>query len=486
MAHKRIRIRTASGVTETLAQKTRQRRQTLREVHDSAAHMPARRNDLAPHLKIERVPIDSLKSASRRVRRTDAAQVERVIASIRQFGLCAPLLISGDRRIVHGHVVWEAARQLGISEISCVVVDHLTEDELRILGIALNRLGERGDWDFDALQQEFEDLGASIDDLMVTGFEMPEIDMILTGSVVETPEEEAEAIPDVGTNPVSRPGDVWRLGEHKLIQGDARDPDCYSRIMNGEAARLVLTDVPYNVSIRTITGDERHREFAMGAGEMDRDTYLNFNMAWMKVAADRLVDGGLLSTAIDWRSIDVVMAAAREVKLAHINTAVWTKTNAGQGSLWRSAHELYPVFRKGTATHVNNVMLGKHGRWRSNVWTYAGGSSLGSDSREGLKLHPTVKPRALIEDVLLDVTSRGDIVIDCFAGSGSALVAAEATGRRCMAIEIDGLYCDVIIKRWQDMTGETAVLEETGESFATTAQSHVCGDNSTANRNDSE
>jgi DNA modification methylase len=476
MTHKRIKIRTASGATKALAQKTQERRQTLREVHEVAAHMPVRRNDLAPALKVERMPIDALKPATRRVRRADAAQVERVIASIRQFGICAPVLISSERQIVHGHAVWEAARQLGISEISCALVDHLSEAEQRALAIALNRLSERGQWDFEILQHEFRELGASIDDLAVMGFELPEIDVILMGPVIETPEQEAAAIPIVGPIAVSQPGDVWRLGDHRLLQGDARDTDCYSRLMKEQLARLVLTDEPFNVKIAGhVTGGE-HREFAMATGEMDRTAYLEFNIAWIKPATGRLVDGGLISTAIDWRSIDVVMAAARELGLAHINTAVWAKTNGGQGSLWRSAHELFPIFKKGTAAHVNNVELGRHGRWRSNVWTCAGGSSLGSDSREGLEVHPTVKPRALIEDVLLDVTNRGDIVIDPFLGSGTTLVAAHATDRRCMAIEIDGLYCDVAIARWQDMTGETAVLEATGESFATTAQRRVRGD----------
>jgi DNA modification methylase len=356
------------------------------------------------------------------------------------------------------------------------VIDHLSPEELRLLSIALNRLAERAEWDFQILQHEFKELGASIDDLVITGFEPAEIDMIVMDSVVETPEQEAEAIPAVGRVAVSRPGDVWRLGDHRLTCGDARDPDCYSRILEGKTARLVATDVPYNVSIRTVTGDDQHREFAMARGEMDRPEFGNFNVDWMKVVIDCLVDGGLLSTAIDWRSIDIIMAAARELGLAHINTAVWSKTNGGQGSLWRSAHELFPFFRKGPANHVNNVELGRHGRWRTNLWVYPGGSSLGSDSREGLEVHPTVKPRALVEDMLLDVTNRGDIVIDPFVGSGTTLIAAQATGRRCMAIEIDPLYCDVAIKRWQGMTGETAVLETTGESFATTAQRRVRDD----------
>ena len=198
---------------------------------------------------------------------------------------------------------------------------------------------------------------------------------------------------------------------------------------------------------------------------MSREEFARFNRQWMEAVLARLVDGGLFATFIDWRSIDLVIASGRELALDLINVVVWVKTNGGQGSLWRSQHELLPVFKKGAELHINNVELGRHGRWRSNVWEYDGASSLGSDAREGLALHPTVKPRLLLEDALIDVTNRGDIVIDCFAGSGSTLVAGEATGRRCRAIEFDGPYCDVIIRRWSEMTGREAVLEATGETF---------------------
>jgi DNA modification methylase len=198
---------------------------------------------------------------------------------------------------------------------------------------------------------------------------------------------------------------------------------------------------------------------------MGREEFAGFNRAWMSTALARLVDGGLLATFIEWRSVDLIIACGRDLGLTLLNLVVWSKSNGGQGSLWRSQHELLPVFKKGDAPHVNNVELGRHGRWRSNVWTYPGGSSLGSDSRDGLDFHPTVKPRVLLEDALLDVTNRSDVVIDCFAGSGSTLLAAEATGRRCRAIEIDGPYCDVVIRRWREMTGGEAILESTGETF---------------------
>jgi DNA modification methylase len=203
----------------------------------------------------------------------------------------------------------------------------------------------------------------------------------------------------------------------------------------------------------------------MASGEMSDDEFLMFNHAWMRAVLPHLVDGGVLATFIDWRGYPTANAAAIKLGLAPLNLIVWAKTNAGMGSLYRSQHELLPLFKKGTASHVNNVELGKRGRWRSNVWTYPGASSLGSDARRGLKDHPTVKPTALLEDALLDVTNRGDIVIDPFLGSGSTLIAANKTGRVCRGVELDPLYVDVIIRRYEAASGQAAVLVETGESF---------------------
>ncbi len=231
-------------------------------------------------------------------------------------------------------------------------------------------------------------------------------------------------------------------------------------------ARLVLTDEPYNVRIRGNVTGGTHREFAMASGEMSAAEFLAFNLAWMKASLDHLVDGGLFGAFIDWRGLATVHAAATQLGLAQINLIVWAKTNAGMGSMHRSQHELLPLFKKGKGDHLNNIELGRKGRWRSNLWSYPGASSLGSDARKGLEDHPTVKPTAMLADALLDVTARGDIVIDPFLGSGSTLIAAEQTGRRCRGVEIDPLYVDVIIRRYQAETGREAILEATGEPFA--------------------
>ena len=259
---------------------------------------------------------------------------------------------------------------------------------------------------------------------------------------------------------------MFLLGAHRVVCGDATDPGAFTQVM-GEAreVRLVLTDEPYNVQIRGHVTGGPHREFAMASGEMDDKQFEAFNKAWMAAAFPYLCDGGVLGTFIDWRALPIVQSAASALALVPLNLVVWSKTNAGMGSLYRSQHELLPLFRKGELPIVNNVGLGRKGRWRSNVWVYPGASSLGSDARKGLKDHPTVKPTAMLEDALLDLTDRGDTVLDPFLGSGSTLIAAEATGRVCVGVELDPLYVDVIVRRYQAVTGRKAVLADTNHTF---------------------
>lgn len=464
------------SVKEHIRHKSRKRResQKTRAVIEQHAGVP--RNDLAPDFRLLRIDPAQLKSADRRVRKADRVQIDRIKASICTFGICAPLVIDEQNRIVHGHLVWEAAKELGIPDVPVVVLTHLDPVERRKLALTLNRIGETGVWDIPVLEVEMTELVELGEDLVVTGFDAAEIDGLTV--LVEEDDAADDVVPPVPVRPVSRAGDCWCLGGHRLVQGDCRSPANWALVMGPqERARLVLTDQPYNVpNVGHVTSREGVREFAMAAGEMSREEFAGFTREWIVAALPHLVDGGLLATFIDWRSVEIVLAAGREAGLALLNVVVWAKNNAGQGSLWRSRHELLPVFRSGTAQHVNNVALGKHGRWRSNVWEYAGASSLGSEARAELGGHPTPKPCAMLEDALLDVTRRDDLVIDPFAGSGSTLMAAEATGRRCRAIEIDGGYCDVIIRRWQAATGDEARLEATGQTFAEVEAERMSGE----------
>jgi DNA modification methylase len=358
---------------------------------------------------------------------------------------------------------------LGLDRVPCVRVDHLSDVEERVLRAAINRLGEKGEWDVDELKLEFEELVLTETPLEISGFSIMEIDQVLHEEVIDGLEK-GPVEPEANKVAVARLGDVFVLGGHKIICGDAREPAVLAEVSKDDPpVGLVLTDPPYNVKIEGNVTRGNHSEFVMASGEMSDDEFLRFNEAWMGAALPLLRDGGVFGAFIDWRGNPIIHAAATKTGLAALNLIVWTKTNAGMGSLYRSQHELLPLFKNGTAPHVNNVSLGSKGRWRSNVWNYPGASTIGSDARRGLKDHPTVKPTAMLEDALLDITNRGDIVLDPFLGSGSTLMAAEKTGRVCRGIELDPLYIDVIVRRYESFTGNTAILVETGETFAALA-----------------
>lgn len=476
--------RVMSGLTsggEELAKDLRDRSRARRERQARTAQAMDRcrthpaRNDLRPELKIVDLPLDALRQPRSRLHRDNEAHVLEVMANIEAFAVSAPILITGDREIIDGRFVVEAARRLGLDSLPCVVIDHLNEEEVRLLRLALNRLPQKAAWDFEALQLEFAELielGAPVE---LSGFSLPEIDQILLDDEEEAPEA-AELEPDPEAPVVARLGDLWILGDHRLICGDARDPDVYQRLLEGTAVRFLLTDMPYNVKIRGHVTSGDHAEFPMASGEMSDAEFRTFIREWMGEAKRHIVDGGMLATFIDWRGIEATLAVGRELDMDLLNLVVWAKTNAGMGSLWRSSYELLPVFKVGKAPHVNNVELGKNGRWRSNLWTAPGASSLGSEARAGLKLHPTVKPVPLLVDALLDVTHRGEVVLDPFSGSGSALMAAEQTGRLACGIELDPRYIDVTVRRWQDATGDRAILAETGDSFEQVAAQRARGD----------
>ena len=434
-----------TALVEGLRQKSRRRRANLERPSLAGGRV---RNDLSPKLVLtQRSPAD-LKAPFRAVRACEPAQVQRVVASIRALGFCDPVLIGGDGRILDGVVRVEAAKLAGLSTIPCIVADHLTAEERRALRLALNRVQERGSWDLDELKLEFEELSLEDGVLEITGFTDCEIDQVLLDAE-PSPVEIGPLAPARGATTNVRVGDVFALGRHRVICGDARDPTVMAALMGEERARLILTDEPYNVPIHGHVTGGGHREFAMASGEMSEAEFLAFNRDWMGTALPYLVDGGVFGTFIDWRGLATVLAAASEFDLEQLNLIVWGKTNAGMGSLYRSQHELLPLFKKGRAPHINNVGLGRGGRSRSNLWTYPGASSLGSSSRKGLQDHPTAKPVALLSDAMLDLTHRDDIIVDPFLGSGSTLIAAEQVGRRCFGFEIDPAYVDVILRRYE-------------------------------------
>jgi DNA modification methylase len=406
-----------------------------------------------PALAISYCPVGTLRPDPRNARTHPKQQVDQIVASIRQFGFVNPILADPDGRIIAGHGRLMAAKAMGLAEVPTIYISGLSEAQKRALRIADNKIALGAAWDLDVLKMELAELG-SLDldfDLSVTGFSTGELDVILNGSA----DPDDEVIPEVPTSPRTRPGDIWILGEHRVGCGDGRDLDFVRRVVGEQAAiDAAFLDPPYNVRISGhANAAGRHREFAMASGEMDEAEFRAFLKQALGVCASVSRDGAVHFVCMDWRHMDDVSAVGKAVYGDLLNVCIWNKSNAGMGSLYRSKHELIFVFRVGAVPHFNAVELGKHGRNRTNVWDYASVNSFKGSRREDLRLHPTVKPSALVADAIQDVTRRGDLVLDLFLGSGTTLVAAERVERRFRGLDIDPAYVDVAIARWTSMTG---------------------------------
>lgn len=405
-----------------------------------------------------------------------ARQVDQIAASIRAFGFTLPILVDENARVLAGHARLDAAKRLGLKTVPTISIGHLSEAQKRAYAIADNRLAELATWDKEQLALTFKTLlEFDLDfDIAVTGFDIEEIDLFVEGLDTGAEDPAADALPehDPRTLPVSRPGDLWALGPHRLFCGDATKEESFTRLMGRRRARMVFVDPPYNVRIAghvSGLGRIKHREFPMASGEMSEAEYTAFLEKAFRQLVRHSCAGSIHYVCIDWRHLAEILAAGRAADAELINLCVWVKTNAGMGSLYRSQHELVFVFKSGKGRHANNVRLGRFGRNRSNVWTYAGANTLGPERLEQLAMHPTVKPAALVADALLDCSRKGDLVLDSFAGSGTTVIAAEKTGRLAYAIELDPRYVDTAVRRWETFTGHAAVHAETGQTFAETA-----------------
>lgn len=391
------------------------------------------------------------------------------------YGQVIPVLVGPNDEVLEGNLIVQTMRELGYDEVATVRAPSLDPHALHALRLALNRLAEEAKWDSAKLRAEFQALLDVDFDLSVTGFDQVEIDM--TFSVDEASSaavEEAPPEPDPDAPVISRLGDMWLCGTdkasdlHRVICGDARSREVLAKLRGKLMAQTMFTDPPYNVDIpRNVSGLGAvcHRDFAMASGEMNDEEFIAFLLAFLEAGQDALVDGAVSFVCMDWRHLRHLFEATRRAGLTPLNLCVWAKTNAGMGTFYRSQHEMVLALKKGTAPHINNFELGKKGRSRSNLWTYRGMNVVGRERDELLKLHPTVKPVALVADAIKDVSHRGAIVLDPFLGSGTTLIAAHETGRRCFGVEYDPAYVDLIVRRWLDHTGGTAIHAETGETF---------------------
>ena len=380
-------------------------------------------------------------------------QIAQIANAIRRFGFTNPVLVDDANGIIAGHGRVEAARTVGLDQVPTVRLSAMSEAEVRAYVIADNRLAENAGWDRALLGLELQYLTElEIDfDVTVTGFDLPDIDLLIGElSPAASGDDPADAIVEVAAGPaISRPGDIWQIGSHRLICGDSTQLETYQKLLGAARAQMVFTDPPYNVPIAGHVrglGSIQHREFAMASGEMSPAEFTAFLQSVFGHLAAFSVDGAIHFQCMDWRHVPEILAAGAAAYADLKNICVWAKNNGGMGSLYRSQHEFVFVFKSGTAPHINNIELGKYGRYRTNVWNYAGVNSFGED-RGHLSLHPTVKPVAMVADAIRDCSHRRGIVLDAFVGSGTTLIAAEKTGRRGYGIEIDPAYCDVAIRR---------------------------------------
>lgn len=430
--------------------------------HKPSAGHKGSNKPVLQHLKTEVLEIHDLKSLSRQVRKHSQKQVRKIEKSISANNQVVPVIIDRDNRVVDGEAVIEAMRNLGFEAINVIRLEHLSETQLRSLRLMLNRVQEDASWDIENLALELQDIFEIENDLVLTGFDAPEIDTSYTILNDNTPDEELDktlSLVDVPKRVTH--GQIWKCGGHILVCGDATDDAIYDHLPGDLSPIMMFTDPPYNVAINGNVcgkGAIQHPEFAMASGEMSCTEFTNFLQEFLEASTKIMPDGSLLYVCMDWRHMQELQTAANRCHLSLLNLCIWKKTNAGMGSLYRSQHELVFIFKKGKEPHTNNVELGKHGRNRTNVWEYASVNSNDPTRKGDLALHPTVKPTQMVTDALLDVTSRGDWIIDPFGGSGTSMLAAEAAGRRAVLIELDEHYCDVILARFESQTGCVPIL----------------------------
>jgi hypothetical protein len=428
-------------------------------------------------LHVEYFPPASLAPRKRNPRTHSNRQVRQIADSIERFGFTSPILVDASANVIAGHGRLEAAKLLGLPAVPTIRLDQMTEAQVRAYCIADNRIAEKAGWSKELLALEFKELeGLNLDfDLTITGFDAPEIDVLISGSEADDYEEPVPAVS--ATEPaVSRLGDLWNIGPNRLLVGDATQAGSYTRLLEGCKAQMVFTDPPYNVPVQghvSGLGRVQHEEFPMASGEMTSEQFTGFLRTVFAHLAGASCNGSIHFACIDWRHMKEMLAASEGVYTELKNVCVWAKMNGGMGSLYRSQHEFVCVFKSGTARHVNNIELGRHGRYRTNLWSYPGANSFGKTRSRDLAAHPTVKPVALVADAIRDCSDRGEIILDAFAGSGTTLAAAHKVDRCGYGIELDPRYADVTIRRLAAM-GLDAVEAGSGRSYSE-LQRERCG-----------
>lgn len=420
-------------------------------------------------LNMRYVPTVDLKPPRRVLRRYSKRAEERMKYFIGRFGFVSVIVVDAHGRIVAGYRRWLAAKDLGLDAVPVVEVSHLSEEQLRLLRILDNKLCENGEWDPDELRAEFAELQLLPDlNFEDSGFTTAELDNLFIAATDAEKDQPEDNLPEILNVAVTRAGDIWTLGVHRLICGSALEEETFEKLLGAERAQMVFSDAPYNLSAKSIGGKgaHRHGDFAMAAGEMPRGEFTGFLTTSFGLLAKYSIAGSIHFQCIDHRHMREMLDAGYGSYTELKNLVVWKKHSAGMGSFYRSQHELIFVWKSGDAPHINNFGLGETGRHRSNVWEYRGNAGFHKERSDELAAHATVKPWSMVADAIRDCSKRGGVIVDPFGGSGTTLIAAQRTGREARLIELDPLYCDVAIRRWEKLTGQPAVLTETGQTFA--------------------
>ena len=437
---------------------------------------PDTTSDALPRLAsvIEHIAIDLLIPYVGNARKHDQKQISKLVGAMRSFGVQVPLLVDEKNEIIAGHGRYLAAKQLGLTKVPIIRIIHLTPDQVKAFRIADNRLSELSSWDDDALAIELKHLVVSLDTQVIelTGFEVGEIDARLEVLEAEPRQDPADNIIEPTNGPaVSKLGDIWVMGNHRLLCGSSLDEASYAALLQGTKVRAVWSDPPYNQRVQghvSGLGKAQHREFGMASGEMSYADFTAFLTRYLELTKAHSMPGSLHYSCMDAMHGHEILTAARQAGLRLKTTCTWAKTNAGMGSLYRQQTEFVHVFKNGedSVPHVNNIQLGRYGRYRTTLWTYAGVNTFRRGREDDLLDHPTVKPWALVADAIKDCTGHGETVLDAFCGSGTTIIAAEKVGRKAFGIELDPLYVDVAIRRWEKVTKKHAVNAATGRTFA--------------------
>lgn len=399
------------------------------------------------------------------IRKFSKQEISITTKVVDRFGIPSPIIVDNKNEIVLGANLYLAAKNLNAKTVPTVQLKDLSEKEIKMYSVAMNKILTMGEIDLESIKIDIKDwifdenFTITPEELGLGTIEVDSILFELSGFSASDAEEQNETkaeeavLSDIPK--IVKPGDLIQLGQHRLFCGDSMKAESYTKLLGEEKADIIITDPPYNVKIQGhVTKKKNHPEFAQASGEMKPEDFINFLNTVTKNLKNFSKSGSIHYLFMDWKHLFELQIATKDVYEKLLNICVWDKGKGGMGSFYRSQHEFCLVYQNGTGSHKNNIQLGKNGRNRSNIWQYPGMNSGTSQAKTLSNLHPTVKPVSMLVDILLDASDFGDIVLDTFGGSGSTLIAAQECGRKARLIEISPDYCDVIIHRWEKMTGK--------------------------------